>query len=589
MPKASNPGVPEGNEIIGVVTPFGGWVSTNVGAVTPPHFTAAIEGVEAPTFAKQNVNQYTESTAVSLWRKEHMGHLAPGQVSQTCPDASRYIIDLPVAFCAPNIANGFSYDYLVMRNGFLVGFLGNGGGTYQSFFPTGTPKSTNNCDVVSMYDQDSPQVEWIIWSHETTTTADIDLVQNYPYYQFNNWFSTFAGYASQANLKTGVPHKLCVGPDQNLYVTDGNNIRQITITGPIRTEALTNSGIGTTVAYNLNLGPSMIASSICSYKTYVAIGAYASSFNGSNLAKGSVKVFLWDGTASNTTSGTALITSTAAQYIYEIPDNYLNALHFDGKVLWAFTNGRNNSSKIWELTSKGFVKVFETPILGQSAVPIQGNIEDYQDGLLIGSQKQGENCYLFRYYGGGFHCEDLIGDVTNPATAIGAVGNLYQDSIFMGVASPSFATGYGILLKNNGLSTFQPNAQLKTILYTEGLLGRRQYPLGFKGTVNRIQIYLSQWGMGASLQLGLFKDYNATGTGIGSANDLLNLTLDTNTGVAESPNHHAFPVGQTEIDITDIAITDLSTFYMLLNWNHNSSANLAAIIRRMIIYWSPSQ
>ena len=133
----------------------------------------------------------------------------------------------------------------------------------------------------------------------------------------------------------------------------------------------------------------------------------ASDKNSSTAIRGSTKVFLWDGMTS-TVNG---VVSTAPNFIYDVPDNFGNGIFFDGETLYAITNGRNSSTKIFEFTSKGFRKVFETPFIIPSNPSMQGCVESFQDGLMIGAVKPGEGyAHIFRFYGSGFHDEGYLCD-----------------------------------------------------------------------------------------------------------------------------------------------------------------------------------
>ena len=144
-------------------------------------------------------------------------------------------------------------------------------------------------------------------------------------------------------------------------------------------------------------------------------------------------MFLWDGTSTlNASTGNYL---TVAQYIYDVPDNAGQGIFFDGTNLFAFTSGRNYSSKIFELTGKGFKKTFETSLITPATVPLQGGIENFQDGLVFSSTKGGlstPNTFLFRYYGGGFHCDSQMGSINNGS--IGMVRNFCLNWLFVGYA-----------------------------------------------------------------------------------------------------------------------------------------------------------
>jgi len=553
-------------EIVGLSDPFGGWVSTPSGINATPHLTASVEGVEAPLYGKVSTNQYAESDGMNLFRLERFGHMAPAHVYSAVTDTagaggSALITDLPL-----NGATDSDGDtYVVLKNGRIVE-LNSGITTAAKYDPnvaSGTHngevlQSTLNPDMLVMKDLAATPVEYVVWSFETNVSSDVAIYSAHDDGGTNvvdPWFSAISGFGV---IKKGVPVKLCRGPDGNLYVTGGSNVYQVVINGAMASA---------TAGLTLPLGAGWTAIGICAYQTYVAIIA---SSTPAILGRGSVRVFLWNG-QSTTIAG---VTSTAAQSIYDIADNYGSGIYFDGSVMYALTNGRNNTSKIWEFTGKIFKKVFENGLLGTSTTPLQGSLEGYQDSLMIGSTK-GSQAHLFRLYSGGFHDEGLVTDGTNIATSIGMVKNLLQGQLFMGV---NYSTTYTVYYQAS-FSKYQTNSALRTILYTVGVLGRRLYPLGFKGTITRIKIFLSQWGTGASLQIQLYKNYTTAGAG-SEGKTLKTITVDTTTYPANTTN---------EIDINNIAFTDVSAFYAVITWNHASVTNTAAIIRRIEFHWEASQ
>ena len=105
----------------------------------------------------------------------------------------------------------------------------------------------------------------------------------------------------------------------------------------------------------------------------------------------------------------------------------------------------------------------------------------------------------------------------------------------------------------------------------------RLYSVPYKSTIEKIIVYFSQFGTGASVLFSLFKDYKDMSPG--SADDQLNLTVTNSTyGVISS------------INLTDVSgwkrITDVNNFYMNFRFNHASSSNTAAIIQRVEVYLS---
>ena len=565
-----NPGATPGTQIVSIQTPFDGWVSSVIEANNLSggnHYGAAVEGNEEG-LTGQTKNQYSESDGVTLFRNERLGHLSAAQCWTPVSDTNGYVTSLPLNGAT---ASSDASAIVVLRNGRIVKMPAFQGNISAKYDPNGgTTLDTNlDNDLLVLKDVNPSGVqEWVVWSWESSLKGDIAIAKAADFSSpTDSWFS---GLATSYSLVPGVPHKLCLGPDGNIYVTNGNNVEQIVV----GTGGALNAG-GATKGLELTLGSGWTAVGIASYKNYVAI--IATSNVNSNVSRGQVRVFLWNGESTTVGSVTLII----PQYVYDIPDSSANGLFFDGNILWAITSGRNLSTKIWEFSSKGFVKAFETALYPPLNSPLQGSMESYQDAMMMGMQRFAlpGGARLTRFYRGGFHDEGPITDGTYGPTLIGMVKNLQGGVLFVGTRTG--ATNAYCIVYNNPV-TYQPGAVFRSVLYSLGLLGRRMYPLGFKGTVNRIKIYLSQWGTGASLTLSLFKDYAAAG--VGGSNDLLNLVIDTTK----------YPAGTAEIDLTGIdqgmpAITDISDFYMIITWSHSSPTATAAIIRRIEVHVDQSQ
>ena len=610
MAKQSNPGALEGEQLISLAEPFGGWVIPLSSVSSVPHFKASIEGIEAPTFAKQTSNQYAESSGISLFQTEKLGHMGPGHGYSKIIDSvsgSPVINDLPLQ---GGVESNASLGVVLLKNGRIIQTDSAGANTINSYDPTNgstrTAISSPNNDMVIFRDEGSTIVEWVVWSYDYgtgTMWAGSDIAIAYAKNLTTNT-DNFYSMLSGAQTLSNTPHKICIGPDGNIYFTDRNLVRQIVV------------GAGTslpsaTVGNILNLGPGWTATGICAYKNYIAIIA---SNKVQNYAYGQTRVFLWDGNQTTTSQGAVL---TVSNYIYDIPDNFGNGIYFDGNTLYVFTNGRNSSSKIFELTSKGFSRIFETPFIVTSTGLLQGSMDNFQDGIVMAALKPNETAqpaygHLFRFYANGFHDDGYLSDGDNATADIaiqtGMCRNLFSNVLFVGV---KYGTTYSIFSTN--LSTYQcstagevSNVELRSILYSSGILGRRMYPMGFKMTVTRIKLFLSQWGTGAALYLSAFNGYDtflpgntdSTNGGI----DLLNILIDTNSaipnGLISGTNpggytvgylHYCYPAGTREIDLSNIGIIDVSSFYVNIRWKHTSPSSQAAIIRRCELHVAQSQ
>lgn len=601
MPKPnSNPGALAGEQLISLQSPFGGWVTPLSSVSATPHYQASIEGVEAPTFAKQNSNQYAESSGVTLFQFEKFGQIAPGNGYSVTTDSSTFINDLPLNGVVES-TNQFAV--IVLGNGRLVQLATGGASTVAKYDPTASTTRTGiagsrNNDMVIFRDLANTSIEYVVWTYDYSdgggNHSDIAIIKSSNISSSSNdaWYSGLSPSGAQA-LVYGVPHKITVGPDGNLYVTNGAYVQQIVITGAIGSATIGNT---------MPAGTGWTAQGICNYKNYTAT---IISNKVSNFSYGLVRVLLWDGLTSTIGS----VTSTAPEYIYDIPDNFGNGVHFDGQILRAFTNGRNTSSKIFELTSKGFEKVFETPFINSSINPNQGGIDNFQDGIIIAAMKGDNLGHLFRQYSGGFHDEGYFSDGDNTsghiASDVGLIKNFFSNNFFVGIKT---GTSYKIYYRNP--NTYQTSTALsntidmRTIMYDAGILGRREYPMGYKMSLSRIKLFFGQWGTGASLYISLFRGYDTCLPGnnvpANGGVDQLNILIDTNAtlgngfqtivpgsnpgGYSTGYVHYYNAVGSLEVDMSDIVVTDLSSFYMNIRWTHTTPSASAAIIRRMELH-----
>lgn len=537
--------------LVRIAAPFGGWISTPTGTGTTS-LAASMEGNLGSMGGPGQ--QYGQSTAISLFRLEKMGHISPGDVFGVISDSKITNLALNAA-----VDSGSNAWYILKNGRVLVGtatsITSNYDPTLNGTHNTHTIATTRNPDILLMKDLASTPVEWVIWSYEDNTDADVAIMKVDGTSEDDDWFSSRSG---SAVLKKGVPLKLALGADSNLYVTNGSEVKQVVITGGLASA---------TLGLTLSLGPGWIASGIAVYKNYIAILAYTAVTGFTGITRGLCRVFMWDGI------------NDSFQFAYDIQDNYANGIFFDGNKLTVLTNGRNNSSKLWEFNGSNFEKKFESTLIGTSSNPIQGSLESYQDGLLIA----GNTKHVYNFLSGGFHDRAIATDGTNEATDIGFVKNLYQGQLYMGVAisGPAYKIYY-----QDSFSRYYTPADFRTQLFTRAVSGRRTVPLGYKNTITRIRIFFSQFGTGASVLLSLFNNYDTFG--VGGSNDKLNLTIDTDTGTANSARHLAIPAGTNEVDITDHAITDISAFYMNIRFNHASVTNTAAIIRAIEVYVEPS-
>ena len=545
--------------------PFGGWINTLSDVITSTNPTAALEG---------NEGQYTYSVAVSLTKPERLGHLSPGETFTALTDSSTYLLAVPINGALCSNSNAF----IVLQNGSVIetGAQSVGVpnvGIIDSFSPVGhgTGSTTYsiaaslNPDVIVIKDNASTPNEYVVatWDDGVGTTiassdamvlklngANITL-------KTSDWFSQGN---SGSYLIAAVPHKMCQGPQGNVYITNGQYIASATMGASV------SLGASTRTAKALNLGSGWISNGICSYKNYLAIVGHnkQATFNsGNKLFRGDCRVWLWDGTNSN------------PNFIYDIPDNYGNGIYFDGVDLYVVSNGRNNSSKIFKFNGNGFSLIVESGFIAPGFNPNQGGMEFFNESLHIGAINN-SNAHLFQLIGNGLHDRTIVKNGTTAMTSVGMVKNFYQNALYVGVSEGALSNGIGtspyriMFMPATGGSGYYLNSFFRT----------RLYDIGYEATLTKIKVYFSQFGTGASLKMALYKDYD-TGV-VGGANDLLNKTI--NYGLL-SPSAAGGVVRSWSMPLD---IPKVNSFYLDFIWNHASTSNTAAIIRKVEVEYLPT-
>lgn len=366
--------------------------------------------------------------------------------------------------------------------------------------------------------------------------------------QDDDWMSTVAAQSGGTALTTNVPHKMVEGSDLVLYITNGQYLAAYD----------GNTGANGTINYTaLNLGAGWMANSVRRYGNYVAVSCvkanlYQTAFN--YISEN--KVVLWDGF------------SPDPNFVYQINDGVLTSIASIEGNLYAFSKGKNNTTKIWVLNGSKF-DLLDEQLSSQVGAPPTHEQIDYFDGDIYWASGDAPNastsniicCYSpLGSNQAGIHIPFLANDGTNDATTIGFLKNTNQGVLRIG---GKFSTSYK--LQDNGNGNYYINTQTYTRLFT----------LPYKANIKKFTIFFAQFGTGASVSLGLVKDFN-TCTGPGATNDLLNVTLtNANLGAVSSYKWNQF-------------IPDVSSFYMIIKFDHASVSNTAAIIRDIWIEVEPT-
>ena len=520
-----------GYQTITIEKLFGGWISSISGSGTTS-LDASLEGAD---------NQYAQSTSISLFRLEKLGHIAPGEVMTAITDSSSFINSLPLN---GDVASN-SRAFFILQNSRVVRTDTDGivttDGTDIAIATTGhtnhTVEGTSYApDLIIVRDAANPSNERILYSWADGIDGDVGIMGTDFAAIDHDWYSTLSGTGT---LSARVPLKLCQGPDGNIYITNGQYIATASMSAGIAITAATKSFRA------LNLGAGWIAMGITAYRSFVAIIGFKGTAGTTSLSRSQCRVWLWDGFNSE------------PNHIYDLPDNIASGIFYDSLNLYAITSGRGNSTRLWKFNGMGFEEVFvsdivvpDSPIGSAILRSRQGSIEYYQNSLLF-TWRTNE---MYQYFAGGLHQRMILTTGTN-ATDCGMLKNLYQKQLFAG----ALVSGINRVLYQNQFTQYYINADFRSKLYQ----------LPYRSTIRRIKLYFSQFGAGASVLVSLFKDYDTLS--IGGNTDLLNYTI----------SNAQFGILRSHEIICNIS--DVNSFYLNVRFNHSAVTNTAAIIRKIEI------
>ena len=499
-----------------------------------------IEGQRSAHGYEGKDDQYSISSGISFFRLGRLGHIAPGEVFSPITDGSDYIDE--VVLNGEVASNGRAF--FVQRDGKVI--RTNVGGTSTTdgtdVAITGihaghTVQSSYNPDLVIIKDAANVPNEYVVFSWEDDVDADVGIMT--PGFGSINW-NWFSGLTGGGSLYADVPLKIVQAMDGNVYFTNGQYLASATMTRNVALTAATGN------AAALNLGAGWTASGIAVYQEYIATIGYRATAYVSGVSHGLCRVWIWDGY------------SPDPNKIYDIQDNFAEGIFYDGANLFAITNGRNNSMKIWQLGDRGFVLKFESATEGTSSNPLQGGIEYYQNSLHFVSRTD----KVYQLFGDGLHIRTRVThDGETHSTAIGMLKNLYQSQLFIGMARGAGGAAPHEVYYSDQFTEYFINADFRSKLYV----------LPHRATLRRMRIYFSQFGSGASIRVSLFKDYGAYV--IGGNADLLAAAEHTITNATHGAlAHYEMPLN----------ISDVNSFYFAIRFNHTAITDTAAIIRKIV-------
>ena len=500
--------------------------------------TAAIEAQEA---TKETLGQYTKSLAVSMFRQGKTGHIAPGETFTALTDATPKVNALPIAATTIHSGDGAStYDhesFALLDNNRAVRF-----GTDDvvdtsydiSYGGTGhvghtAPASAVVIGTIISYGK------YVYWSWEDNTDGDIARLDASTGTVDEDYMSSLAGWDV---LDKRYPVSAWLGPDNILYWA--NNGTDVGSYNPA-TAAANQSA--------LEIAQGSVAVSGCAYDLYSAIACspFGNVFGTpSSFTAGKVKIYFWDGF------------SPKPNFIYDIDDFKATKIYNDNGVLKVWTQGKNGTTKVWAFNGGKFTLLIESAQIGNS--PTDYRVDSFEQKMHWVSGLE-----IFCLDDASLHTRTKVHNGTTTVTSVGFLNNLIDGKLYVGVKVGSLY----YILKINRSGYFPDTAYWRS----------RLYRLPFKANICRITLYFSQFDATSSLDVGLFADYNTVDMG-GAADKLKNMATINTTN---------YPTIATTMSATlAVNISDVSSFYMHLLFNHDAAADLGAAVRLIEIEYAPS-
>lgn len=474
---------------------------------------------------------YTYASAIDLLRLSREGHIAPGYTFTVLADASTRVNALPLNGCVDSAGEAFS----VLDNARVVQF-GVADGVIDAHNATAHGAHTNLAGEDILPYKNATD-EYVLYSFNDATDADVGRRTKSSGAYDDDWLSTIATQTNGSTLTLGVPHKMVIGPDGGIHITNGQYLAY-------------HDPSSTAVDYKkLNLGYGFVATDIKRKGSYLVISGYQANTYITSFSRAESRVWYWD------------TTSPFYNFVYDLKDNYVSALGLGESLLYAFTQGRGGTTKVKALTGSEFETLFEHTGMGNPPKP--GSIE-FMRGILEYGEPAG-NCGLYGVDGRAFHNPTLVTtDGQTSSSALGMVKNLSGSGLYVGRKTGS---DYHIVKQN--FSGYYINADMRTAAYE----------LPYKSRLTKIIIHLSQFGTGASLLFSLFKNFATVSLGGGS--DLTALTL-TNAVYGA--------VASITIPAKSLAkCKDINTLMLNLRFNHATATATAAVVRAIDIHYQPTE
>lgn len=542
---------------ITIEKPFEGWI--------PSLWTStghALESAFDLMGQYSGYQEYSYSLAMMPNRPGFEGHLAPGPAFVAATDSGSQVTGLALN----SVITSDGTVYVLLDNDKYVtlsslsspavsatvsGTIGSTAGVHSghSSFSTFNGDLSGFPAIIGTQVAYSGGTAYCYFSWEDSVDGDVAVLNGPANIGTQNYYTSLGGAA----LTKGVPHPLFNFGDKFIYIGNGQYLNWISPSlSSVQNQALI-------------LPPQWVIQGMAQYQNYIAIIAWQQNDPPEIPAQqGKSALFLWDGF-----SGTF-------NFQYSLNDFFVSNVYYDGQNLYAITYGRNGTTKLKQFNGTGFDILWESAVIGippgnvqHNGSPMIGGMDMWLNHIVWTNGDSlvtslGNTGFINAYgspesenYSSGFHqFAQYPNSGVSSLTRLGMIKNLYKNSVFIGVCDVNGA--YSIQYPD--FTKFALNGRFVSSLM----------PTPTNATIDNVKISFSQWGAGAALTMGIFKDYATLS--YGGSNDFLQW------------NPTAVIYGTTTTYFYETqSIANVNSFYLAFDWAHASTSNTAAIIRKIEI------
>ena len=562
----SEPKLPK-QEVITIEPPMNGLISEYSPIANP------IEGGQG---------QYRYSFGASPVRPGYKGHLAPAEIfnSTVVTDSSSYINSLPRAVSVDNtqstpvewyMLGGLSgtaprliqvsggavtadHDISAVNNFTTIPTQGTGFWGEDILFYEGTVSSST--------------VRFILYSWNNSATGGVGLydVEDSSYVS-DNFFSSsyFSGFS---NPLPNVPHRFAVGYDQTVYMTNGQYVTNWDCTSD---QSATN---GTYDDKFIDVGLGWIATDIAAYGgQYLAVaavktgGKYISPSSATEACQ--ARIFLFDGQSAQ-----------GPAQVYDLDDWYVSSLYVKNGLLYAFTQGLNNTTKVKMLPfyPPAPSTIFELPTSFIGNAPLPNQVEWWHEMLTWVSPNQ--TVFSIQQTQTGYACFTpyYVSNGQAGGMGVGLLKNINGNYLFAGFQA-SNGTAYTIRgAKGDGTSDSMISTLAPSSTYIE--FRSRLIDVGYRATIVKMRAYFSNFSSTSSLYISLLPNRTAYTLDVNNnpTGDALKWTINTTNHPLVATNFTA-----STAEKGSISIPDISQFWLNFKFTNTSTSATPPILRKLEI------